>query len=371
MIPLFTVNMPKEVNTALLSTIHSGYITQGPKVEEFENQLNLLFRTSYAVTVNSGTSALTLALRLANVGPGDEVVTTPMTCSATNLPILSLGAIPVWADVDPITGLLLPEAVRAKMTPKTKAIIVVDWGGAKPELVQLRKIADEYGVKLIEDSAHSFGAEHTKKHLADFTCFSLQAIKHITTGDGGVLVCTSQKDYERAKLLRWFGINRAGDGKDTRIDEEITEWGYKFHMNDLTATIGIAQLPALPVILDRHQAIADHYRQHINDSYIHPPRQSGFWLYTLLLPNTPLRGQFKKFMAEEGIQVSQVHRRNDEYKVFKASSGTMLGRWHPNSYPGLNNFAGRMICIPIHNNLTNTDIRKIVKACNIFAGENL
>lgn len=370
MIPLFTVNMPETVDKPLLDVLHSGYITQGPKVEEFEKELKRIFGTPYALTVNSGTSALTLALRLADVGPDDEVITTPMTCSATNLPILSLGAKPVWADVDPRTGLLKPASVLAKITGKTKAIMVVDWGGAEPELEALAKIAHDFGIKLIEDSAHSFAALHTLNSPADFVCFSLQAIKHITTGDGGVLLCNDRWSYERARRLRWFGISREAESLDSRIDEDIEEWGYKFHMNDLAATIGIEQLKLLPFIKRRHQEIATIYRHEIDPQfYIHPPIKNAYWLYTLLLPNSHQRDRFKVYMSEQGIQVSEVHRRNDRYKVFRPYSGTKLGKWHPYQYVGVDAFSERMVCIPVHRGLSNPMVVEVVKHCNRFAKE--
>ncbi len=369
MIRLFTVNMPAGVDKPLLKTLHSGYITQGPKVEEFEGRLKRLFKTEHLLTVNSGTSALTLALRLAGVGRGDEVITTPMTCSATNLAILAVGGTPVWADVEPTTGLIDPKEALKHITPITKAIMCVDWGGAAPNLVALRKIADDFGVQLIEDSAHAFGANHTLQGLAHFTCFSLQAIKHITTGDGGVLLCGSKAAYERGKLLRWFGIKREVGRQDSRINEQITEWGYKFHMNDLAATIGLEQLNYFRNILGRHKAIASMYLEQLSPYYIPPPKNNAYWFYTLLLPNRRERDAFQIYMSKNGIQVSQVHRRNDEYKVFQPFSGVTLGKFYQSLYPGLDSFSSRMVCIPVHNNLSNVEVKKIIHHCNEFAAE--
>lgn len=364
MIPLFKVHMPGNVDQPLLDTLHSGYITQGPKVEEFEGRVAEFLSTKNVISVNSGTSALVLALRLAGVGAGDEVITTPMTCSATNLPILQAGAIPVFADVDPISGMISPASVKKLVNAKTKAIMCVDWGGLQPNLAALKLIADHDKIKLIQDAAHAFGATYNGQKvgtIADFTCFSLQAIKHISTGDGGILTTLDPKDVERGKRLRWFGINREGSSGDTRINEDITEWGYKFHMNDIAATIGIAQMDHIEKVLFQHRLNAAYYDKEICDCVVKPIDQFGggaYWLYTLLLP-AKIRDKFKKAMELEGIQVSQVHRRNDEYTVFK--------KYATGKLPGLDNFASKMVCIPVHHGVGAEEAAKIATAVNGFA----
>lgn len=354
MIPLFKVHMPADVDQALLDTLHSGYITQGAKVEEFEKELGIYFANDKVLTLNSCTSALTLALRLSGVGYDDEVITTPMTCSATNLPILALGGKPVFADVDPDTGLIDAADVNEKITPKTKAVIAVDWGGAPADVEGLIEVTRHLGIKLIIDAAH---AMHRRDTSADFTCYSLQAIKHITTADGGILVCREQADYEQGKLLRWFGIKRDADSMDSRISEDITRWGYKFHMNDVNATIGLVQMRHLRDVLLAYRSNALAFNHAISDYFIKPP-SADLWVYTLLLPGEELRDRFKEWMAERGIQVSQVHRRNDEYTVFRQFATDL---------PGVSRFANRMICLPVHYGLSVGDLNAIIDACNQFA----
>lgn len=362
MISLFKVHMPKEVDAPLLAVLHSGYITQGVKVEEFEAAFSKMSSFENVVTVNSGTSSLTLALRLAGVGAGDEVITTPMTCSATNLPILSLGATPVFADVDPITGLIRPADIEGRITPKTKAIMGVDWGGLPVDVAALQDIADRWGLKLVVDSAHAMGTIHNG--MADFFCYSLQAIKHITTVDGGILVCKSPEDAVRAKKLRWFGISRDAKALDSRITEDITEWGYKFHMNDVAATIGIVQLQFLDDLLRKQADNASFYAEYLDGYFKRPAfdENSAHWLYTILLPDTAARDAFKIFMAKADVQVSEVHRRNDEYSVFKPFGNT--------SSPGLEAFSSRMVSIPVHWNLTNDERNHVLEACNVFAKQH-
>jgi len=358
--------MPSSVDGPLLSTLHSGYITQGPKVEEFEGRVASFLGTDNVVALNSGTSALTLALRLADTKPGDEVISTAMTCTATNLPVLNCGATLLFADVDPISGNISPESIEKLITKKTKAILFVDWGGMPADLHEIVSIAKAHNLKVIEDAAHAFGAEYEGKKIgtiADFTCFSLQAIKHITTGDGGILTCKDTKDYERAKVLRWFGIDRSKLGLDTRIDQDITEPGYKFHMNDLSATIGIAQMDYIDRIIQSHRKNAAYFDQHLDKYFVRQSegtdRKSAWWLYTLLLPSMKERDEFKVFAMKKFIQANQVHKRNDEYTIFKDVKHKKL--------TGVDYFADRMVCIPVHWGLSDHDLKAIVDMCNAFA----
>lgn len=364
---LFAVHMPKAVDAPLLEVLHSGYITQGQRVEDFEQKLSRFVGSQHVVSVNSGTSALTLALRLAGVSPGDEVITTPMTCTATNLPILSLGGVPVFADVDK-DGLLDPKSVIGRLTEKTKAIMAVHWGGTPADVASLCEIAQERGIKLIVDAAHALGGFYPGGYpvgaLADFTCFSLQAIKHITTGDGGALVCKDVGDFKRAKALRWFGIDRDAPTTDTRIDQDIEEWGYKFHMNDLNATIGIVQLDFLEQIVLAHRENAKRYDRELSDYFQKPtPSLGSYWLYTILLPTEAERDLFKEFMSSVGIQVSQVHKRNDHYAVFK--------KYDNGGLVGVDDFASRMVCLPVHWALSPSEVDTIIQSCNEFAGRNI
>ncbi len=365
-IPLFTVNMPTEVDKPLLEVLHSGYIGQGKKVEEFETALGNFLETKNVLTLNSGTSALQLALRLANVNPGDEVISTPMTCSATNEPILACGGKIVWADINPKNGLISPKDVERKVTPKTKAIVCVDWGGSVCDLDELMHLGDKYNLKIIEDAAHAFGAGYKGKMvgtIADFTCFSFQAIKHITTVDGGLLVTKNDKDYKRGKLLRWYGIDREATSKDSRIEQDISEWGYKFHMNDVAATIGLVQLGFIKAILEKHQNNAEFYHQTINhDFYTHPrtdwDQDSAFWLYTILLPTRDKRDRFRDFMAENMVMTSEVHSRNDIHATFREFVSDL---------PGVKYFSERHIAIPVHAKLTTKDRNRISVLSNEFA----
>lgn len=357
MIPLFKVYMDPSVGDLLNKTLYSGYITQGPKVTEFEYMLEKDYGFPF-VTTNSCTSAITLALRLAGVGPGDEVITTPMTCQATNTPILASGAIPIWADVFSRTGLIDPSSVARAITSKTKAIMCVDWGGAPADLDKLMNIAGDHGIKLIEDAAHAFGAAYFQDyvgHVADFTCFSFQAIKHLTTGDGGAITCSDPEDLKRAKALRWFGIDRDKGPKDFRGEIDVVQWGYKFHMNDLNASIGIGNLPAVSSeILDLYMQNGQYYKEHLDERFVDcSPRyehESASWVHTVLLQED--RDFFKAWAEQRGVQVSQVHWRNDKLTAFK-----------PYEMPdlvGVDEFSERMICLPSHWDVDAAEVCSIV-----------
>jgi perosamine synthetase len=364
MIPLFKVHMPprEHLMPQLEKTLYSGYVTQGEQVDKFERALALRFGTPNVLTVNSGTSALQLALRLAEVR-GGEVITSPMTCAATALPILHEQAFPVWADVDRDSGNIDPDDVMRKITLSTRAILAVNWGGQPCDMDRLMSIGQHYDIPVIVDAAHSLGAKWDGKDIAtvaDYTCYSLQAIKHITTGDGGILVCKDPDSYERGKRLRWFGIDRTANTGDARVDADIREPGYKFHMNDIAATIGLAQLKYLDFILARHRRNAAEY-----ESWIPVPHQDfpvkatgSWWLYTLLLESGDERENFQNYMVGQGIQVSRVHGRLDHMTCFNSAKWGVL--------PGVASFFDRECCIPVHAGLTNDQRNYIIESVNEF-----
>lgn len=354
----------EELLPELEKVLWSGYIGQGPKVEQFEKDFADYLGTDKGkvLSVNSGTSALHLALRLAEV-KGGEVITTPMTCTATNFPILANGAKIVWGDIDPKTGMLNPSDVAKKITRKTKAIMVVDWGGTPANLDRFYDLGLMYNIPIIEDAAHAMGAEWRSKKIgnrtADYTCFSFQAIKHITTVDGGVLIVDDPEAYQKGKLLRWYGIDREGPRTDFRCEEDIKDWGYKFHMNDVTATIGLVSLKHLGRIVGLHQRNAEFYNRMIINPKIQKPvgykgGKSSYWLYTLRVEN---RAGFMRYMTDAGIQVSRVHARNDTHEVVREFATKL---------PGVDEFESHMVCIPVHWALTTEELKTITDAVNTF-----
>lgn len=336
-ISLFKPLMSPTVLDRVAETLHSGSITEGPKVVEFERELTTTLGAP-VLGVNSCTSALHLAGVLLDLKPGDEVISTPITCAATNLALLHAGAVIVWADVLPTTGLLDPVDVAKKVTRKTRAVVAVDWGGAVIDGDSLREAA--LGAVVIEDAAHAFGAER-KGSLPDMGCWSFQAIKHLTTGDGGALYVRDEALREKARLLRWFGIDRQAPGAN--IEKTISLAGYKYHMNDLAASMGLANLPLAREAVSKHRANASWYTQELGDvAGIQVPSEdptSAWWLYTILLEAPARQRAFIDFMAARAIECSRVHSRNDVHPVFRSSARGPL--------PGVDYFDTHQLAIPV------------------------
>jgi dTDP-4-amino-4,6-dideoxygalactose transaminase len=249
--------------------------------------------------------------------------------------------------VDPTTGNISPASIESRITERTKAIMIVHWGGYPCDIAEIDAIARRSGVKVIEDAAHALGSTYRDKQIgshSDFVCFSFQAIKHIHTGDGGLLSCRSMVDHARARSLKWFGIDR----ERRQINEygiaewEIVEAGYKFHMNDIAATLGLAQLPYLDDIIATRRLNARMFQEafrglkrvqlltETND------RLSSYWLFTIKVDD---QVGFIRHMQERGIASSIVHARNDQCKAL-----AHLQRWE---LPGLDAFASSMVCIPV------------------------
>jgi len=368
LIPLFRVHMPpeEELLPALRDVLYSGQVGQGPKVEEFEAALAPVAGNRNVLAVNSGTSALQLALRLAGAR-GGSVVTTPMTCAATVLPVLAEGARPVWADIDPATGNIDPLDAERKLAPDTRAVLAVHWGGQPCDMTALMDLGARHGIPVIVDAAHALGAQWAGEPVgspaADFTCFSLQAIKHITTIDGGILTTRDAGNYRRGKLLRWYGIDRDAEQADARVAADIGDWGYKFHMNDVAATIGLAQLRHLPGILAAHRGNAAFYDDTLCGLVQAAPArrysEGAWWLYTLLWRDGGQRAAFQAFMRAAGIQVSRVHGRLNRLTCFREYAAGPL--------PGVDEFFERECCIPVHWALTEADRRAVAGAVTEFA----
>ncbi len=340
-IPLFKVHMPprEALLPALEQALYSGQIGEGPRAHLFEQRFGERVGNPHCLAFSSGTAALHTALLLAGVGPGDEVISTAMTAEPTNLAILHAGARPVWADVDPRNGNLDPAAVAQRIGPRTRAIVVVHYGGIPAPLVALQSLAERHGLALVEDAAHALGARYGGRPIgshAPFVMFSLQAIKHLTTVDGGVLTCRDPALLARGRRLRWFGIDR----EQARTAVDVAEAGFKYHMNDVTATIGLVQLEHIEPALARHIANGRHFDQALRGvpglelCTFDRAAEPAYWFYTVLAED---RDGLARHLNEQGITASAVHKRNDRHSVFAASRTEL---------PGLDSFYTRMLHIP-------------------------
>jgi dTDP-4-amino-4,6-dideoxygalactose transaminase len=349
MIPLFKVFMADEASGRVGDVLKSGYIGQGSKVDEFEQRLQEFLGAPYVATVNSATSAIHLALHLVKTKcpSRTKVLTIPITCTATNFPILANGLEPKWVDTDPLTCNIDCVDLRRKVDNDTLAIVVVHWGGYPCDLNAIREVQDDcekwYGYRppVIEDCAHAFGASYYGKLLGNhgnYCCFSFQAIKHLTTGDGGLLSCPDAHSHDRAILLRWYGLDRASS-TDMRCVQNVSEWGFKFHMNDINASIGLANLAHIDGILDRYRANGLYYDRELAGvdgvKLLDYDRQGcAYWIYTIRVRD---RSNFVKHMRSRGVSVSQVHDRNDKHECMSLARGGL---------PGTDEICADMICIP-------------------------
>ena len=359
MIPLFKVFMSETVDKPLLETLHSGFIGEGPKVLEFEETLKKYLQTDNILTTNSGTSALHLIYHmLISNTKFKRILTTPMTCTATNNPIVLNGNNIGWVDVDPITGNITPQTLKEALNYYyADAVSIVHWGGNPCNIEEIVQICKEHNLKLIEDGAHSLGMIYNNKpfgYYSDFAIHSFQAIKHVTSVDGGCLICKSKEDYERAKLLRWYGIDRnIKEGIDLRCELDISEAGYKFHMNDICAVIGNENFKHLDEILQKQRENAKYYDEMFEGKIKYVPEnpngKSSYWLYTIHINN---RDELMQKLKEEGIMSSKVHSRNDTHSMFSQFKRNL---------PGVESFNKTHLCIPVGWWVTEEDREFIAK----------
>jgi len=371
MIPLFKVYMSKNASKEASKVINSGFIGEGPVVKKFEEALKQKFMNRYAVTTNSGTSAEHLAIRMLQnpdtnhvayngvtgwdqhwpgIHEGDEALCTSLTCTATNFPVLANGMKIKWVDVDSNNLNMDLDDLERKLSPTTKIIYIVHWGGYPVDLDRVKQIQEKcynlYGFKpsIIEDCAHAFGSKYKGKYLGNhgnMCTFSFQAIKHLTSVDGGLLIVPHEKLYKRAKLLRWYGIDREDNRKDFRCEADITEWGYKMHMNDVNASIGLANLKEVDDnVIAKNVANAHYYNEHLQGVpgvtllENKEGHESSYWIYTLKVDD---QEGFMRKMQEKNIMVSRVHERNDKHTCVKEFKSFL---------PTLDKVVKEMICIP-------------------------
>ncbi len=373
---LFRVFMSEDVLEPLNNVLMSGFITQGSQVDKFEDELKKNFDFPYILTLNSATSGLTLAVRLVKdklkLDENSEVLTSPLTCMATNLSILANDLKIKWVDVDPQTCNINLEDLENKITNNTKIIMLIHWGGYPVDLDKINEILNrtelKYGFRpiVIEDCAHSFYAEYHNKKIGthgNICIFSLQAIKHLTTGDGGLIFLPDRELYDKAKLMRWYGIDRDKrnyDRKDLRMENDVIDWGYKYHMNDINATIGLYNLPHIEELIEKNRFNAQYFYDNLQDIKglelleNKDDRKPAHWLYTIKVDR---KQEFIEYMKEKGIMCSQVHKRNDINTCFHEFLTKL---------PILNSLEEKMVCIPVGWWLDKKDLEYIVEEIKNF-----
>lgn len=353
----FDTIVTEQAKKNVLEVLNSGRLSEGEWVVRFEQELEKQFGYRNCVAVNSGTSALHLALILAGVKQGDEVIFPAQTFVATGMAVLYCGATPVFADIG-MDGNILVDSVSSKITEKTRAIICVSWGGNPCNLFELEELVRRSGIiiYLIQDNAQALGATYHNKPISewgDLSCFSFQAIKQLTTGDGGLLVCNSLVNRWIATDDRWFGISRDSDLPDETGERKynLHHLGYKYHMNNISAAIGLGNLEASRVAIADRKMLASMYDNEIPQEYQVKRHHGGScWLYDLLVDN---RSDFIRMMKSKDIPVSVVHVGIDRNNIFggKVMENTNQRYWDEHH-----------ICIPCHSSLTDEDVHKVIDA---------
>jgi dTDP-4-amino-4,6-dideoxygalactose transaminase len=314
-IPLIKTRMPEpqRLMPVLEQVLYSGYVAQGEKVELFERSFESFVGAGHSLSVNSGTAALHVALILAGVKPGSEVISTALTAEPTNVAIKMAGARIRYADIDRQTLNINPASIRQNISDATSAIMVVDYAGVPVDIEGIQEISRNSGLPVIHDAAHSLGSRYRGRRAGchfPLTAFSFQAIKHITTIDGGILQVADKSEYDRGKLIRWFGIDR----NRTRLGNNIQLQGYKYHMNNVNAAIGIVQLQDAEWIIDRHIDNGQYFDRAlcgvpgVQVLNYYDGSEPSYWLYSVLVDD---RDGLERKLAEHGISSSVLHRRND------------------------------------------------------------
>ncbi|PRY01747.1 DegT/DnrJ/EryC1/StrS family aminotransferase [Allonocardiopsis opalescens] len=370
MIPILKVPMSDEATAAVGKVLASGMVGQGPVVDEFEAALAERVGNPRVATVNSATSGLHLALHMVagtepEGGPGGqpgEVLTTPLTMVATNWAILANRVRLRWVDVDPGTLNVDLDDLARKISPATRAIVIVHFTGYPVDLARLSGILDEaerrFGFRpmVIEDCAHAWGARYRGEPLGNHgnvSVFSFQAVKHLTCGDGGLMVLPDDELHRRAKLLRWFGIDREAKGRGL-VRDDVAEWGFKFHMNDINAAIGLANLDHADEVVRRHQDNAAFFDRELAGvpglelTERAEDRTSSFWVYPVKVDDM---AGFMARMKEAGITAGPVQERNDRHSCVRQYAALL---------PGMDEVSERLVCLPVGWWVTEQDRQHIV-----------
>lgn len=348
-VDLFYPYVNEEMRQAVNETLHSRFIGQGKKVDQFERDFCKKFNVPFATSVNSGTAALEQAYDLIGIKEGDEVITTPLTCSATNIPLYHRKAKIIFADIDENTLCIDPEDVMRKLGSNTKAIVQVHLGGIE----SLVHMVEGLTIPLVSDAAQALGI-----FVGDYTCCSFQAIKHITTGDGGMTVLNNEAAYNRAKKMRWFGIDREEKEKNNwqactgrLMTCDIEEAGYKRHMNDIAASMGIVGLKYYDEIIEHRKKIFNIYKEGISTidgiRLVDGPNNT-YWLATVVVDR---RDDLINKLWVEDIDVNVVQLRNDILTIFGGKRQDL---------PVMNKLEHSYFSLPLNMTVTEDDANYIV-----------
>ncbi|MBI5615824.1 MAG: DegT/DnrJ/EryC1/StrS family aminotransferase [Gammaproteobacteria bacterium] len=347
-VPLFRFHPPPGAAAALEDVLRGGHPAAGELVAKFEHGLAPLLGVPDVVATSDRSGALTLALRLAGVGPGDEVILPALCCTATSMPIANVFATPRWADVDPRTGMVDATTVAPLVTPRTRAIVVYHWGGDVADLDALGTLARAHGLVLISEASAALGASWCGAPLAaaagpDFTIFSFYAATPLGIGEGGALCCARSEDAAVARRCRRYGIDPVTfrlPNRDLNPASDIPVAGYNFAMTNLSAALGLAQLPHVPRLVSRHQDNGRFFDAALSDVAglallkRDPRARSAYWVYAM---RAQRRDALVAKLAAVGIGAQRLHVRNDRYTCFTATQCVL---------PGVDRFDAENLAIP-------------------------
>jgi perosamine synthetase len=364
-----------ELIPELKKIFDSGWIGLGPKVKEFEKKAEKFLNCGHFIATNGCTGALHMAVKSLGLVPKSKIITTPVTFVSTNSAILYEGHTPVFCDVEPGTGNISAESIRQtleKYGNEIKAILVVHIGGYPCDMDSINAIAGHYGIPVIEDCAHAFGAKYKGIRIGDSKntcCFSFQAVKNLSAGDGGGISTRNPELAERFRRMAWLGADtttiersRLDSKKQTyHWDYEITELGYKYHWNDVMAVIALSQWPHLAADTKRRTELVAFYKKHLDPSLVEFPsyqkdRKSSYHFYPLFFKN---RDAVYQKLTQAGIFPGMHYKRNDKYPIFRKFMKLSVGKLE-----GVEHYTSRELTLPLHLNLTNQDLERIVKVIN-------
>ena len=361
-LPFSSPTLDEETIAGVVEVLRSGWITTGPKSKEFEAGLSDLFGGRHVVSFNSGTAALEVALRVLGIGPGDEVITTPMSWVATSNVILSVGARPVFVDVDPVTRNIDLEKIEAAITPATKALMPVDLAGLPVDRTRLYEIANQHHLRVVEDTAQAIGSRFNGKIIGstgDLACFSFHPNKNITSIEGGCLVLNDEKEAALAVQYRLQGVVRSG------VDEmDVSVLGGKFNLTDVAARVGLGQLPRLEEFNGRRREIAKAYFEAFEGMKI-PGLElplaeiddSNWHMFQVVLPDDgPTRAEVMTSMKEQGIGTGVHYPAIHLFSLYRS-----LG-WKDGDYPIAESIARRILSLPIFPTLDLEQIPRVAVA---------
>lgn len=367
-LPFTRPDIDEETIAEVVAVLRSGWITSGPKVQAFETALGEYCGGRTVRAFNSGTATLKVALQLAGVGPGDEVITTPLTWVATANVILEIGATPVLVDVDPVTRNIDLDLAERAITPRTRALIPVDLAGLPVDRDRLKTVADRHRLRVIEDAAQSFGASWHGQRIGstgDFVSFSFHANKNLTTSEGGALVLPEDIDPALCERLRLQGVKRFPDGG---MDVDVL--GGKFNLTDIAATIGLGQLRRIDAFTARRRALARGYFEQLDPSLglglpVADFGNSNWHMFQVLLPARVNRGDFIAAMKQRGIGVGVHYPPLHLFSLYRAR-GFSAGQ-----FPHAERIGRETITLPLFPAMKDQDVTRVCTAlAAILATDN-